>query len=75
MTKNFAIALGVLALAACLLLAPILALARTLEPSAEAACAAQGGCAWVSRQWVLDRLAETRQEAYRQATVSCGRVL
>lgn len=75
MTKNFVIALAVLAVVALIVLSPVLAWGRELPATDEAQCAAQGGCVWVRKAWVMERLEEARKAAYLQAVVACGKVL
>ena len=46
-----------------LIVAPILAFGRELPAQVEDKCAAEGGCVWVSKNWMLERLRETADKA------------
>jgi hypothetical protein len=51
--------------------------AVTFPPQVESACATQGGCVWVSKKWLTDRIDEAREEAFtagkRESDITCGK--
>lgn len=43
-----------------------------LEPTQVEACESEGGCVYVSRQWLTQRMADSRERGRREAKDQCG---
>jgi hypothetical protein len=71
-TPLFAGAIAALLLVFLLVFLQAATAAPALTPQAEEACGNEGGCVYVSKKWINDRLGAAYKKGVEQAEVNCG---